>query len=1246
MHARANAFTTGSGAGGYTLNSITLAFTKTYGSPGNLVVALHASSGGNPAATASATLTGDNPGIPGGVETYTCSGSGCNLSPNTTYFVVLSAPNASSDGNFYAWRTTVSDSQFVSPAGAGWAIADALTSKVDSGNWTVDAKGLAGKFKVSTTASSLTASSISKTGATLTLAGHTGAWYYKRTGGPSDSTCHTVDSGTTATLGSLTANTSYTYTVYSATNCATALDSVTFNTQLTVSNLSQSKDDYHEVGVVANQFRTGSNGGGYTLSSVTVSIRLKHNSPGRLQMQLWTDNGANEPGSQVSGATLSGSDPPSNGGEATYTCSGACSLSANTPYWLRLSASSDQGRWWWNDTDSGNETLDPAGTGWSIGDNKLPHLGWTDLGGTSQSMQVTATAKPTLAASSVTKTTATLTLSHYSGPWWLKRTDPADTTCKSKGTTATESLATLTIGASYTYKAYGKDGCNSADEIATLTFSTLNYTLTASDVTTTGATLTIGRGYNAQWWYKRTNPTGDNTCHSVVAGTTTASLSGLDGGTSYTYKAYSKDGCNSADEIVTLTFSTLNYTLTVSGITATRALLTIGRYKTNAQWWYKRTIPTGDNTCHSVAAGTTTASLSGLDAYESHTYKAYDKANCNSADEIQTVTFSTPVSLTVSGIGTAGATLTIAGRTPPNPSWSWTWWYYKRTGGPADTTCTTVSSDNTATLGSLTANTSYTYTVYSGTNCWRALNSVTFSTQLTVSNLSETTAASNGVGGYVRRANQFRTGGNGGGYTLSAVTVDMGQKTNNPNPLQVQLWSDSSGAPGSQVSGATLSGSDPPSGGGETTYTCSGACSLSTNTSYWVRLSTSGFRQGSSWNWNNTNSGDETLDPTGTGWSIGDNKRQDSGNPWTNVTGFNQLKVSAIAKPALAASSVTTTTATLTLSHYSGTWWLKRTTPADTTCKSKGTTATESLTTLTAGTSYTYKAYSKNGCHSANEIATVTFSTTGSGQGSTTVVAGWRLERDGAGVLRVTAKPNAAPAASASTVSTPTPGSRDDANDVGTLAAAGNTSPDGLWSDGATLWVVDTDDRMLYAYDLASKARDPGRDVALSRNTRPLGLASDGITLWVSDYQDGQVYAYAVPGTASATGADVTLHPDNASPSALWTDGATLWVAEDSDGRLYAYDLSDGLRDPGKDLTLHADNASSGGLWSDGVTMWVSDPEDGRVYAYRLSDGRRDASLDYTVSSDSARVYGLWSDGWTLWVVDDGGDRVLAHHAW
>ena len=85
--------------------------------------------------------------------------------------------------------------------------------------------------------------------------------------------------------------------------------------------------------------------------------------------------------------------------------------------------------------------------------------------------------------------------------------------------------------------------------------ATVEATLTSSSVTGTTATLTIARHAGA-WWYERTAPSGDTTCHSVASGTTTASLSSLTAGTSYTYKAYDRSGCNSADEIATATFTT------------------------------------------------------------------------------------------------------------------------------------------------------------------------------------------------------------------------------------------------------------------------------------------------------------------------------------------------------------------------------------------------------------------------------------------------------------------------------------------------------------------------------------------------------------------------------------------------------------------------------------------------------------------------------------------------------------------
>ena len=81
------------------------------------------------------------------------------------------------------------------------------------------------------------------------------------------------------------------------------------------------------------------------------------------------------------------------------------------------------------------------------------------------------------------------------------------------------------------------------------------YNLTASSVTDTGATLSI-TNYTAAWWYERTSPSGDSTCHSVTAGTSSVILSRLNPGTSYTYKVYDATGCNSADEKASVTFTT------------------------------------------------------------------------------------------------------------------------------------------------------------------------------------------------------------------------------------------------------------------------------------------------------------------------------------------------------------------------------------------------------------------------------------------------------------------------------------------------------------------------------------------------------------------------------------------------------------------------------------------------------------------------------------------------------------------
>ena len=670
-------------------------------------------------------------------------------------------------------------------------------------------------------------------------------------------------------------------------------------------------------------------------------------------------------------------------------------------------------------------------------------------------------------------------------------------------------------------------------------------------------------------------------------------------------------------------------------------------------WRYKRTAPT-TGSC-SAAVSTATTNITSLDSGTTYTYKAYDDATC--ATEVAAVSFTTATpTLTVTGVTHGSATLTIAGWTPGSGAGKDGNWRYKRT-SPAGGTCSAAQTGASATL-SLVANTAdYTFKAYSDSTCATEIAAAdAFSTVALLSNLGDT---DDDIANVRRTSGQnrsvaagFRAGSQSGGYTLKSVAVNVQLQTFQPDTFSMAIHRASGGAPAASaefvVSSALISGS------GKHTVTCSGTCNLDADTDYFLVLKgvATGFNN-FAYFFRATTNENWTASPASDGWSISDQGkfRWDDGSWQDEKTTSNEalvlkFELKADVNPALSASSVSAGGATLNLSHHTAAWWYKRTTPSgDDTCHSVAAGTTDaSLSSLTANTPYTYKAYDKTGCNSADEIATVTFTTTASGnQVGTTVVAGWRIERDAAGVLKVSAKTNALPTGGRDTATPPAPGSRDAANDVTALAAAGNTSPDGIWSDGATLWVVDADERMLYAYHLATKARDPGKDVILSRNTRPLGLTSDGATMWVSDYQDGQVYAYDLATGAPARSRDVTLHAANASPSALWTDGATLWAAEDTAGRLYAYRLPDSTPDPAKDLTLHADNAAAGGLWSDGVTMWVSDPEDGRVYAYRLSDGGRDASREY--DAGGAAVYGLWSDGRTTWLADDGSDRLLAHHA-
>ena len=94
---------------------------------------------------------------------------------------------------------------------------------------------------------------------------------------------------------------------------------------------------------------------------------------------------------------------------------------------------------------------------------------------------------------------------------------------------------------------------------------------------------------------------------------------------------------------------------------------------------------------------------------------------------------------------------------------------------------------------------------------------------------------------------------------------------------------------------------------------------------------------------------------------------------------------------------------------------------------------------------------------------------------------------------------------------------REPEKDFDTLAES-NFSPEGIWSDGTTMWVaqgaVGGEDGKIYAYNMATKQRDLTKEfdtLQATGNTFPEGIWSDGSTLWVADWHDDKLYAYNMP---------------------------------------------------------------------------------------------------------------------------------------
>ena len=227
--------------------------------------------------------------------------------------------------------------------------------------------------------------------------------------------------------------------------------------------------------------------------------------------------------------------------------------------------------------------------------------------------------------------------------------------------------------------------------------------------------------------------------------------------------------------------------------------------------------------------------------------------------------------------------------------------------------------------------------------------------------------------------------------------------------------------------------------------------------------------------------------------------------------------------------------------------------------------------------------------------------------------------------------------------------------DLDGLIAAGNEYPYGIWSDGTTMWVIDSrfdgerivKDDKLYAYRLYDGTRDAGEEFDLeSTNGFPRGIWSDETTMWVVDEEHGKLYAYRLTDGSWDSAKDIGLASGNDKPRGIWSDGTTVWVADSGGDKLFAYTLVDGAPDAGRDINLAGGNNGAAGIWSDGTTIWVADDGPDKVFAYTLANGSRHSAKDFDTlrAAGNAGAAGIWSDGTTMWVLDWFDYKIYAYN--
>jgi sugar lactone lactonase YvrE len=200
---------------------------------------------------------------------------------------------------------------------------------------------------------------------------------------------------------------------------------------------------------------------------------------------------------------------------------------------------------------------------------------------------------------------------------------------------------------------------------------------------------------------------------------------------------------------------------------------------------------------------------------------------------------------------------------------------------------------------------------------------------------------------------------------------------------------------------------------------------------------------------------------------------------------------------------------------------------------------------------------------------------------------------------------------------------------------AGNTAPRGVASTiaGDKTWVVDAN-RKVYVYRTSDGALLGSWTAGtLASKAAPEGIATNGADVWIVDSKSDMVFRYAGAATrlsgSQNAASSFSLNSGNTNPKDIVTDGQSLWVVNDAakTDKVFKYSVAGSLLGS---WTIDSVNKAPTGITLDPANvshLWIVDSGTDRVYQYASAatrtSGSQSAATSFALAAGNSNPQGI-----------------------